>query len=98
MSVDLDSERLCLPLAVRTRRRGDVFHPAGLGRPGEGLAKKLKDYFIAAKVPRAERDRWPLLVDGQDRIAWVTGLRADERFVTSTGRGTTVRVTAERQG
>ncbi len=98
LSVDLDPSRLSFPLSVRTRRRGDVFHPAGLGRPGEGLAKKLKDFFIAAKVPRAERNRWPLVVDGRDRVVWVTGLRADERFVARAASEMVLRVKAERRG
>lgn len=61
-------------LAVRTRRPGDAFRPIGLNG-----TKKLKDLFISAKVPRSERDRWPLLVDAAGTILWVVGLQADER-------------------
>jgi tRNA(Ile)-lysidine synthase len=55
-------------LAVRYRRAGDRFRPLGLrGR------KSLQDFFVDRKVPRAERGRVPLVVDGHDRIVWVAG-------------------------
>jgi tRNA(Ile)-lysidine synthase len=94
--VDLDLAKVELPLAVRTRRDGDVFHPAGLGDPGVGLGKKLKEFFISVKLPRGERDRWPLVVDPLDRIVWVAGLRADERFVASAETRVALRLSAER--
>jgi tRNA(Ile)-lysidine synthase len=63
------------PLAVRNRRPGDRFRPAGLaGR------KKLQDYFVDMKVARAERDGVPLVVDESDRILWVAGYAVDEEF------------------
>lgn len=59
---------------VRNRRPGDRLHP--LGSPGE---RKLKDVLIDRKIPRAERDRLPLVVvDGT--IAWVPGVTIDRRF------------------
>ena len=57
------------PLTVRSRRPGDRFQPPGLG----GRAKKLQDYFVDRKVPRAERDQVPLVVDRDDRIVWIVG-------------------------
>jgi tRNA(Ile)-lysidine synthase len=41
-------------------------------RPGDRLAgrrKKLQDVFVDAKVPRSEREAWPLVVRGDDVIA-----------------------------
>jgi len=70
------------PLRVRARRPGDSIRPVGLGG-----TKKLKDLFISLKVPKADRDSWPLVVDAEDRIVWVTGLRADERFAVPEGPG-----------
>jgi tRNA(Ile)-lysidine synthase len=70
----LDADSLPGPLAVRHRRKGDLFRP--LGAPGES---KLKSYFIDRKVPRPVRDRVPLVVSG-DRIAWVVGFQIDERY------------------
>jgi tRNA(Ile)-lysidine synthase len=68
-------------LVVRNRRPGDRFRPLGLaGR------KKLQDYFVDRKVPRAERDRIPLVVDASDRIVWVVGHTVAQEFrVTDPG-------------
>jgi tRNA(Ile)-lysidine synthetase-like protein len=41
-------------------------------RPGDRLAgrrKKIQDVFVDAKVPRSEREAWPLVVRGADVIA-----------------------------
>ena len=54
---------------IRIRRPGDRFHPLGMARD-----KKLQGFFTEARVPRAWRDRVPLLVAGP-RIAWVVGYR-----------------------
>jgi tRNA(Ile)-lysidine synthase len=47
-------------LAVRTRRPGDRL---------AGRRKKVQDLFVDAKVPRGERDAWPLVVAGDDVVA-----------------------------
>jgi tRNA(Ile)-lysidine synthase len=47
-------------LEVRTRRPGDRL---------AGRSKKVQDLFVDAKVPRAERDTWPLVVSGDDVVA-----------------------------
>jgi tRNA(Ile)-lysidine synthase len=81
--VGIAAELPILPLAVRTRRPGDRFHP--LGAPG---ARKLQDFLVDRKVPRAERDMVPLVVDGRDRIVWVVGQAVAEEFrVTDPSRG-----------
>jgi tRNA(Ile)-lysidine synthase len=62
-------------LTIRSRQAGDRFRPVGLaGR------KKLQDYFVDRKVARDERDRVPIVVDGNDRIVWVAGYGIDEAF------------------
>ena len=63
-----------IPLIIRNRRQGDRFQPYGMqGR------KKIKDFFIDAKVPRHERNNIPLLVCG-DRVLWVIGYTTHESF------------------
>jgi tRNA(Ile)-lysidine synthase len=47
-------------LSVRTRRPGDRL---------AGRSKKVQDLFVDAKVPRLERDRWPLVVYGDEVVA-----------------------------
>ncbi len=69
----LDADAVGLELSVTSRRRGDRLRPLGLG--GE---KKLQDLLVDAKVPAEERDRVPI-VRCRWGIAWVVGLRLDER-------------------
>jgi tRNA(Ile)-lysidine synthase len=45
--------------------------------------KKLQDFFVDRKVPRARRDRVPIVVDEQDRIIWVAGHAISEEFRVS---------------
>ena len=62
------------PLGVRSRRAGDRLRPTRAGR------RKLQDLFVDRKVPREERDRIPIVVDGEDRIVWVPGHAIDQDF------------------
>ena len=77
------------PLTVRNRQAGDRFQPFGM----QGT-KKLKDFFIDAKVPRCERDKIPLLVSG-DELVWVIGYTTSEptRLNARTRRCLFVRLT-----
>jgi tRNA(Ile)-lysidine synthase len=71
------------PLAVRNRRPGDHFRPAGGGR-----RKKLQDFFVDTKVARSGRDAVPIVVDEQGRIVWVAGHAIDAAFrVTDPAQG-----------
>lgn len=56
-------------ITIRTRRDGDRFYPFG-----SSGSKKLKDYFIDCKMPRAERGQ-KLLVAAQNNILWIIGGR-----------------------
>ncbi len=47
-------------LEVRARRPGDRL---------AGRRKKVQDLLVDAKVPQAERDRWPLVVSGDEVVA-----------------------------
>lgn len=73
----IDFEKLAGPLVVRLRKFGDQFIP--LGSRG---STKLKKFFIDNKVPKAVRDRVPILTDSK-RIVWVVGYRiGDEVKIT----------------
>ncbi len=74
--VAVDRQKAGDQVWVRYRRPGERFWP--LGAAG---ARKLKDFFIDAKVPRQIRDRVPIIAAGPEaeQIVWVTGLRIDER-------------------
>jgi tRNA(Ile)-lysidine synthetase-like protein len=61
-------------LAVRARRPGDRL---------AGRRRKLQDVFVDAKVPRAERDGWPVVVrgagEGREEVVSVPGIVEDAR-------------------
>jgi tRNA(Ile)-lysidine synthase len=66
-------------LRVRSRRPGDRLRP--LGAPGR---RKVQDLLVDRKVPRAERDRVPIVVDETGQIVWVAGhALADQCRVTA---------------
>lgn len=72
-----DLAQLPGPLTIRNPRPGDFFYPRGMsGR------KKLQDFFVNAKVPRAERLA-ALLLDAGGQVAWVIGHRVDGRFAAT---------------
>ena len=68
-----DYDRVHLPLYLRPRKVGERFAPFGLAG-----SKKLKDFFSDLKLSKEERDRIPLLVDAEDRVLWVVGMRPSE--------------------
>jgi tRNA(Ile)-lysidine synthetase-like protein len=70
---DLDAAHLRADLNVRLgfRRPGLRMRPAG----GRG-SRKLQDIMVDARVPREDRDSWPLVFAG-DRLAWVPGIAVD---------------------
>jgi tRNA(Ile)-lysidine synthase len=68
-SLTIDAETFA-NLFVRTRRPGDKIAKKGLGGN-----KKLQDLFVDAKIDRAKRDTYPLIVDSNSgEVLWVPGL------------------------
>lgn len=65
-------DRIINGLFLRTRQAGDKVNIHKVGN------KKLKDYFIDTKTPRAKRDIVPLIAHGSD-ILWIL----DEKNVTN---------------
>jgi tRNA(Ile)-lysidine synthase len=74
-SINLDHEKLNLPLTVRTRNPGDFIKPIGM----EGHKIKLSDLFINKKIPVRLRELWPIVCSGVD-IVWVPGLHFSQDF------------------
>ena len=66
----LDARAVGAELTLRPRLPGDRFQPQGMA--GHGM--KLNEFMINVKLPKALRERWPLLI-GAGGIAWVCGLR-----------------------
>ncbi|WP_223703330.1 tRNA lysidine(34) synthetase TilS [Sutcliffiella deserti] len=66
----IDLSNVTFPLNVRTRRDGDR-----IKLKGTHGSKKLKSVFIDGKVPRDERETWPVIVDAQETVLWVPLLK-----------------------
>lgn len=75
----LDSTEVKLPLHVRTRRDGDKMTVKGMiGR------KKVNDIFIDNKISTSDRDTWPVVVDSDENIVWLPGLKKTKFDKTKT--------------
>lgn len=66
----LNSSDISLPLYVRTRKLGDK-----MSLKGTNGHKKIKDIFIDLKIPMKDRELWPVVVDSNDQIVWLPGLK-----------------------
>ncbi|NLB60230.1 MAG: tRNA lysidine(34) synthetase TilS, partial [Lentisphaerae bacterium] len=79
-------------VVVRSWQAGDRMAPLGL----DG-SKKVQDIFTDAKVPRAERQRLPLFVCG-DEIIWIPGYRIARACATGTAQEQALQLTLKRVG
>ena len=66
----LNSKEISLPLYVRSRKNGDKMIIKNMSS-----AKKLKDIYIDSKLSKEERISQPILVDSNDTILWIPGLK-----------------------
>ena len=66
----LNKKDIVLPLRVRTRQNGDKMHIKGMVG-----SKKINDIFIDDKIPSGERDMWPIVVDSNNTVVWLPGLK-----------------------
>ena len=57
-------------MRIRTRKNGDKMTVKNM----EGM-KKINDIFTDMKIPKNLRDSWPILVDNNDNILWLPGLK-----------------------
>jgi len=69
-SAIFNAASLRLPLIVRSRKKGDRMTIKGL----KG-SKKIKDIFIDQKIPRHDRDLWPVITDAEGVIIWLPNLK-----------------------
>jgi tRNA(Ile)-lysidine synthase len=68
-------------LTVRARRPGDRL---------AGRRKKLQDVFVDAKVPRSQRDEWPVVANDEEVVA-VPGIVEDARVRVAKSSGAKTR-------
>jgi tRNA(Ile)-lysidine synthase len=83
---EFDAEKL-QHLQTRGWQEGDKFKPLGMNG-----WKKLSDFFIDEKLSILDKEKVQLLVSGDD-IAWVIGLRMDDRFKVNKDTQTVLRLT-----
>ena len=74
-----DYDKINVGLSIRYRKNGDYLTLSGGGK------KKLRRYMIDEKIPENERDRIPVLADG-DHVLWVVGYRISDYYkITAVG-------------
>ncbi|MDR1171568.1 MAG: tRNA lysidine(34) synthetase TilS [Bacteroidales bacterium] len=89
-SACLDGSKLQYPLLLRKWEYGDMFCPLGMKN-----MKKLSDFFTNTKLSLVEKERrWVLVSGGQ--IAWIAGLRIDDRFKITNETTHVVKITMKR--
>jgi tRNA(Ile)-lysidine synthase len=80
---------LGVALTVRAWHEGDRMRPAGLGG-----SKTLQDLFTDRKVPRALRQRLPVVTTEEGEIVWVAGVAVGESFKAAPGEAELVSLSA----
>lgn len=66
----LNSEEIKLPLIIRNRLDGDFMSIKNMNG-----TKKIKDIFISSKIKHEDRDKWPLVLDSNNNVVWLPGLK-----------------------
>ena len=75
--LDLDSLRQ--PLILRNWLPGDNYRPKGHRK-----RRKLKEMFLAARIPAGARPGWPVL-ESAGHVVWARGIDAAEEFCVKEG-------------
>jgi tRNA(Ile)-lysidine synthase len=79
-------------LIARNFTQGDRIHPMGMRG-----TRKVHDVFVDRKLPRARRDRFPVITLG-DTIAWLPGLARADCALATKATETILRVEASEIG
>lgn len=74
----VDLALLTFPLLLRPWKQGDYFYPIGMQKK----KKKVSKILIEQKIPLHQKENvW--ILESQQKIVWIIGIRADERFKIS---------------
>lgn len=69
------AQTVSFPISVRARKQGDRILLSGMEKP-----KRVSRIFIDEKIPLAKRDECPLLVDVQNDVLAILGVRVSKEF------------------
>lgn len=75
----LDAALLRAPVILRNWRPGDAYRPSGRRQP-----KKLKEMFLARRIPSRDRAKWPVMESG-GRVIWARGMPAADDYCVREG-------------
>ena len=78
--IRLNSKDIKLPLKVRTKNSNDKMIIKNLGG-----SKKVSDIFIDSKIPKRNRDNYPIVVDSDNNILWIPGIKKSKFDVEKSG-------------
>ena len=82
----VDENKLKFPLTIRKWKEGDCFYPFGM----QGK-KKVSKYFKDEKFTLFQKqDTW--ILESNNKIVWIIGHRADERFKVENTTQTTIKI------
>ena len=76
--VTVDSEKLKFPLLLRNFKDGDSFYPFGMNG-----SKKVGKFLKDSNINHLDKASVPVLVNRDNKIIWVVGMRLDNRFCIS---------------
>lgn len=74
-TIFVNSNLLKWPLKLRRKQTGDYFQPFGMN----GI-KKVSKFFKDEKLSKIQKDNMWILENGDGKIIWIVGMRADDRF------------------
>ena len=73
--VTVDKDKLIFPLVLRCFKHGDYFFPCGMNG-----SKKVGKFLKDNNIVEIDKSSKLILVNGDDKIIWIVGMRLDERF------------------
>ena len=68
--IRLNSREINLPLFIRTRNKGDIINVKN-----KGGNQKISKIFIDNKLTKEERYLQPIVVDNNENILWIPGIK-----------------------
>jgi tRNA(Ile)-lysidine synthase len=82
-----DAAALRIPLILRNWQPGDAYRPRG-----HRQTRKLKEMFLAGRIPSRQRASWPVL-ESAGRVIWARGMAPADEYCAR--RGTSIGVVIE---